>query len=311
MPVERLSSGGPWEEIVGSVVAAHLGADVANVTPVVGRGEVNQVCVVATTDGARFVVRSNERAELDRFRKEAWSIERAGRAGVVVAPVLASGQTGDRAWMLQPFLRGTPGDELPLRRRERVWRGIGEQLRRIHAVPVGGFGETLATMAAGGDARWRDYLAYNLGELNHRDPLLALGLLDRTAQARLRDLFERLAARRVRLGLSHGDLSLKNVVVEDGVVQVIDWGCAQGHLVPHYDLGVILSDSLSEHSKAFEELLEGYGLDGDAYRRDMRDDVIALRSLQAVDKVRWALDRNRARLPALATRLATELRAAV
>ena len=100
----------------------------------------------------------------------------------------------------------------------------------------------------------------NLGELTDRDPLLHLGLLDRDAQAQLRESFTDLTRGPTRLGLCHGDLSLKNVIVDDGSVQVIDWGCAHGHLVPHYDLGVILAESLVEHSPEFVALLDGYGL---------------------------------------------------
>ena len=48
------------------VVGAYTGATIAAVAPVVGHGDVNQVHVVTTGDGSRFVVRSNKRAELDR-----------------------------------------------------------------------------------------------------------------------------------------------------------------------------------------------------------------------------------------------------
>ena len=132
---------------------------------------------------------------------------------MLVAPVLAAGEVGDRAWMLQPFLRGTPGDELAPGRGEEVWRGIGMQMRRIHAVPARGYGETLSDLAAGSEASWRRYLAYNLRELTARDPLLELGVLDRGLQAHLRGLFEHLATRPLRFGLCHGDLSLRNVIV--------------------------------------------------------------------------------------------------
>ncbi len=120
------------------VVGAYTGSAIADVAPVVGRGDVNQVYVVMTSDGARLVVRCHDRAELDRYRKEAWAIEHAGEAGVLVAPVLAAGKAGQRAWMLQEFLRGTPGDELGPGEREQVWRGIGKQMRRIMPFPWAG-----------------------------------------------------------------------------------------------------------------------------------------------------------------------------
>ena len=300
----------PNHSLACRVVSAHTGAAIADVKSVIGRGEVNDVCIVTTGDGAKFVVRSHERTELARYRKEVWAISRAAAAGVAVAPVLASGQTAELAWMLQPLLPGTPGDELEPDTHERVWRSIGQEMHRIHGVPVGGFGETVHAMTAGGRAGWREYLAYNLGELTDRDPLLHLGLLDRDAQAQLRERFTDLTRGPTRLGLCHGDLSLKNVIVDDGSVQVIDWGCAHGHLVPHYDLGVILAESLVEHSPEFVALLDGYGLDPTSFSREARADVFNLRALEAVDKVRWALDRNPTRLPALSGRMVAALRAA-
>ena len=93
-------------------------------------------------------------------------------------------------------------------------------------------------------------------------------------------------------------------------MQVIDWGCAHGHLVPHYDLGVILAESLVEHGPEFVALLDGYGLDPTSFSREARADVFNLQALEAVDKVRWALDRNPTRLPALSGRMVAALRAA-
>jgi len=221
----------PNHPLACRVVSAHTGAAIADVKSVIGRGEVNDVCIVTTGDGAKFVVRSHERTELARYRKEVWAITRAAAAGVAVAPVLASGQTAERAWMLQPLLLGTPGDDLGPDTHERMWRSIGQEMRRIHGVPVGEFGETVHAMTAGGKAGWREYLAYNLGELTDRDPLLPLGLLDRAAQAQLRERFTDLTRGPTRLGLCHGDLSLKNVIVDDGSVQVIDYTAGKLDLI--------------------------------------------------------------------------------
>jgi len=63
-------------------------------------------------------------------------------------------------------------------------------------------------------------------------------------------------------------------------VQVIDWGCAHGHLVPHYDLGVILAESLVEHGPEFVALLDGYGLDPTSFSREARADVFNLQALE-------------------------------
>ena len=59
----------PNHPLACRVVSAHTGATIADVKSVIGRGEVNNVCIVTTGDGAKFVIRSHERTELARYRK--------------------------------------------------------------------------------------------------------------------------------------------------------------------------------------------------------------------------------------------------
>ena len=82
----------PNHSLACRVVSAHTGAAIADVKSVIGRGEVNDVCIVTTGDGAKFVVRSHERTELARYRKEVWAIiarcggRRSRRARARVGP---------------------------------------------------------------------------------------------------------------------------------------------------------------------------------------------------------------------------------
>jgi len=84
----------------------------------------------------------------------------------------------------------------------------------------------------------------------------------------------------------------QNAIVSDqGGVSLIDWGSAESHVVPHYDLGVILTDSLSEESNVFKSVLEGYGLASAEYV-GIRSQIKSLMLLIATDKIRWAIDRS-------------------
>lgn len=91
--------------------------------------------------------------------------------------------------------------------------------------------------------------------------------------------------------LSHGDLSLANTIMCDNEAYLIDWGSAAGHIVPHYDLGVILTDSVSEDSKEFEQVLEGYELSREDFNK-IKEEIKSLMLLIATDKVRWSLERS-------------------
>ena len=292
--------------MVERLVERHLGLTVTAVQRV--PSGVNDV-VLVSCDDEQVVVRFNTIDALDEFRKEVWCIERAAEVRVGGPRVLGIGIDGRCAFLLESHVAGRRGDALSGTERHRVWHHIGHHLRRIHAVPVGGFGERLDDLAGDADhgASWRGYLDFNLSALTPADPLLDLVGIDAATQARLRHTFESLRTATFRFGLSHGDPSLSNAILGgDGVLRLIDWGEAHAHVVPQFDLGRILDAGLGEDSSEFRDVLDGYGLDAAAYGA-IRPDLIALRLLIATDKVRWAIDRKPERVPAKVETLRTLL----
>ena len=282
--------------IIERVIGEQLGAPVTAVQHLP-----SSVCEVflVSTDERQVVARFSAVAEVERFHKEAWCIGRAETAGVPGPEVLAIGADGQYAFIIESYLAGRRGDTLPASAQAALWRDLGGCLRRIHAVPVGGFGERCADLTDD-DANigWKRYLEYNRSSLTPRDPLLELEAIDRAGQAVLRHVFDDLARLPVRFGLCHGDPSPWNVIRgADGVLRLIDWGEAHAHVVPHFDLGVVLDGRLDDRADAFQELLTGYGLDRAGYDA-IRRDVWALRLLIATDKARWAIERRPERLAA-------------
>ena len=287
--------------ILAAIVAA-TGESAKSLAPIERAGAVNIVLVAVLESGRRVIVRVNTAGEHWRFEKEAWCIAQAQAIGVAAPAVLSLGSSEQDSWMIESELPGRSGDRIPSPDRPAVWLQIGTSLAKIHQIAVGGFGQTLAEMASGGETKWRRYLEYNLAQLDHHDPLLALGLLNPARQANLRAAIEQLARLQPRLGLSHGDLSLRNVIVQGQGATLIDWGCAEGHLVPHWDLGLVAGSVMPDDAPAFSALLTGYGLDQADYLA-IRPNIERLRLLEATDKVRWALERNPGELPRLAARL--------
>ena len=91
-------------------------------------------------------------------------------------------------------------------------------------------------------------------------------------------------------GLSHGDLALRNLLVDPGRPPVlIDWGSAATGPVPHTDLLNLLRNHEELDNPRDDELTffsEGYGVDLDA----LRPQLDAMQTLSAIDLVRWARD---------------------
>lgn len=278
-----------------------LHESIVNIQPVAKAGEVNQVFVISTPT-QKIIARVNDTGELDRFKKEQWCIKHAAQAGVKGAEVLDVGSSDEYAYMLMSYIEGERADQEGVDVNA-VWQMIGEYARKIHNITVEGFGESLEDMTSGSLKKWRDYLEYNITSLGENDVLLKNDIITLEQSDLLREHFTKLARLNVRLGLSHGDLSLDNVIVsEDKEVVLIDWGSAEGHLVPHYDLGVILNDSLSDDSEEFMQVLKGYGMTQAEYD-GIRSQITSLMLLIAVDKVRWAIDRSPQSLEAAITHL--------
>jgi len=285
------------ETLAGELVRAHTHEQLENAVAIRGRGAVNDVYTLTCVSGRKLLLRMNAAGEVSRFVKERWCIHEAALAGVPTAEVLAVGEVGVRAYMLLTYLEGHSGDELASMDVLVLWRQLGVHARRIHEIVLAGFGEELTDMVGGVFGNWERYLQDNIDALRvNATQELPPGLLDADARKRLLKHLRVLTRLRPTFGLSHGDLSLDNVVVaDDGGVAIIDWGCACAHIVPHYDFGVILDESAGANTDEFQALLRGYGMSAREFE-NIADEVLALQLLVAFDKARWAWMRSRSRL---------------
>jgi aminoglycoside phosphotransferase (APT) family kinase protein len=278
-------------EFATHVASALLGEPVRAVRPIVGRGTQNRI-VVVTTDQTSVVVRmSDEPRALGMYEKERWCIEQAAAHGVPGPRVLAVGEVEQQAYMVQTLILGEPGNESGVAR-SHVWTELGRYATRIHAIPVGGFGDELADIITGRpDQSWSRFVSYNVESLCDADPLRRLGILTAAQSSRLRSVFETLSDRPFRFGLCHGDLALGNLLVDaSGTVSLLDWGCAEANIVPHYDL-IRLTEWKRTDPAAVRAFLDGYGIAPDELEA-MAADLATLTMPKAVDLTRWALDRK-------------------
>ncbi|MCM3628457.1 aminoglycoside phosphotransferase family protein [Paenibacillus glycanilyticus] len=272
------------------------------------RGIDNQVCVVIT-ENSKVVVRMNDEAFFPSYAKEKWCIEQAGAVGIPGPEVLSIGILDDTAYMIQAFIDGDNGLDSKVSKVE-VWRQFGEYTRIINTIQVKGFGENLKDPVrgefqspphAGSDGSWLGYVQYNIDSLTEHDPLIQLGVITPNDSRQVRSLFENLKKDTFRFGLNHGDISLKNTIINhaDEVI-LLDWCNSEVSAVPHGTvaqvmhcqmLGLIEGPNIEE----FHAFLDGYGLN--------KTDLTAmwhLLLLKAFDTLRWAIDQCPDRIEAYA-----------
>jgi aminoglycoside phosphotransferase (APT) family kinase protein len=282
------------KQIAAKLTKQQFNAQLSDVSLIEGHGEVNRVYEVGT-GRHQAILRLNDSTELERYRKERWCINAARKHGVPTPEVFCIGKDKniDCAYMLLECIHGTTGEAIV--DTNDTWYALGKNLRLIHSIPVRGFGDSLEAITSGNSKQWRQYLESNVQALASNVFIEKIGLTKATA-LRLQSMINSLSVKRFSFGLNHGDYSLANIIVSDqGIPHVIDWGSAQAHIVPHHDLAVILEESLDEDSEKYASLLSGYGVVWQAYET-IRHEIKILQLLDALDKVRWAMDRARSRL---------------
>lgn len=291
-------------------IARDIGAELLGAPPggikiqeIIGRGSVNRVFKV-TGGGQTVVLRLREgAAALEEYCKEAWCIERAARAGVPGPQVLSVGERGGMAYIAERFVEGQNGADAEARQGE-IWQALGRFARVIHGIPAAGYGLGFRDGAFRDNfaGSFENHVRYNFERLTDGDPLAALGVCPPAMRGRVQAIFSGLLRQSLPLGLCHGDLSPRNVIVNGAHFALIDWGCAIRSVCPHCEF-VALSRAEAQGEPvgegALAAFLRGYGMMREAHRR-MLPDIEALQLLDAFDKLRWAIDRSPGDIGALA-----------
>ncbi|MET3544827.1 fructosamine-3-kinase [Paenibacillus favisporus] len=266
---------------------------------IIGKGIINQICVVET-ESHKVVVRMNDKDSFPGFIKEKWCIEQAAAVGVPGPEVLSIGIVNETAYMIQAFIEGDNGVDSTVPTCE-VWRKLGAYAKRIHSIQVKGFGGNLidpvqgefqSPSHAGSDGSWQGHVQYNINCLTEHDRLIELGVITQMESQRVRKLFENLKSEPFRFGLNHGDISLKNTIVNQAnQVILLDWN-PEVSVVPHATIAQLMHYQILglEESASVEEFnafMDGYGIS----EKDLSETKHFL-LLRAFDNLRWAIDRS-------------------
>jgi len=287
--------------VASDIAAAFLRERVRSVRPI-GQGSNNKNFLVETANGRAVVKLSHEHRRhraLQDYQKEKWCIEQSSALGVPGPSVLSVGEAGGNAFMIETFVEGVNGKAIE-GDRSAIWRKLGEYAKLTHSIKVTGWGEDFFDDRPGGQqASWLEYLTYNIESLAAGDPLIDLGVLSREQLPVARRLLEELCDKTFKFGLNHGDLALWNTLVEpSGKINLLDWGSAEAHIVPHFDLLYVLRQHLRDGTPTIEEMAafrQGYGLSAEEHER-LKPELDCLFLLIRFDKLRWAIDRNPSRI---------------
>jgi aminoglycoside phosphotransferase (APT) family kinase protein len=256
------------EQVVRAAVARHVGAPV-QVAPLSG-GLTNEAFDVETAH-AHVVVRLGDQPDkLAGFERERRAAGQARAAGVPTQQIIALGNEGRWAYTIAERLPGEPAVDHP--ERLRILEELGRVAKVVHGIRTDGFGDRFALEGETADPpqpgaeTWSDFLREHLQAESRIARLLELEMISGRQAESLRRALTEVEGWDGPAVLNHGDLRLKNVVVnEEGhILGVIDWESAISVVGPHWDLSIALHDLSIDAKQAF---LSGYGMSDDEVRR--------------------------------------------
>ena len=274
-------------EIVESIVSIYCGTIESKPQKLKG-GSVNKVYRVRAS-GQHYVVRFQEDAgRFGEYQKEEWCSQLAQSLQIPTTEIVNSGRYRHAEFLIQRFIDGTPGTLFPGNPLV-IWSTLGSYLAQFHSVSTNGFGlELIDRNTNTFSASFANYLNYNIESLTQQDELLRRGYINLEESFLLREQFEALSHSRLQLGLCHGDISLRNTLVDSrGKIYLIDWGCAHSDVVPYSDFANILRFEQPTPAD-FKGFLHGYGM-SEAEFAAIEPTLRQVAALIAVDKLRWAI----------------------
>jgi aminoglycoside phosphotransferase (APT) family kinase protein len=220
----------------------------------------NFVFLVNHAEGDFAIRISAAPAKINAYLKEQWAMARAREAGVPVPEVLEVGnEVIPYPYMVSRRVRGKEASSHP--NRLQIVREMGRYTALINAIATTGFGSTFdwSNNQLSRNETWIEFLHKEFRLEARLELLEKHRMFPPRYYKTLHSILEGAAASAVKPALNHGDMRLKNVIVDENgqITALIDWEHSVSNLAPHWDWSLALHD-LSIDEK--QEFLDGYGL---------------------------------------------------
>ena len=271
------------EKKIRQIIDIELAEDIKSIKEIIGLGQVNSVYEII---GARknYIIRANEEGNKEiEYLKEEWCLKEAKKLGVKSPEVLKLGKRFGINYMIQEKIEGTNGQQCNPKEQLKIWKKLGiyaKKYHKINRIEVEEFEKNEF------HANWKARLAYNIKELNETDSLLKNKVLTHTAHQKSKWKLRELQKKTFKVGLIHGDLCPRNVILSNKEVYLLDWGTAEINVIPHHEIGLVMLEKEANEAE-FDNFMEGLGLSNLAFSK-MKADILKFNFLHRLDKYRWA-----------------------
>ena len=291
------------EAFVEEIYTEVLGKSPNNIEQITGLGFVNQVYKVNLSDEINIIrLRKGLRA-YNEFLKEKFCIEQAEKVGILTAKVICVDKYKDVSFIVQSCIDGVNGSLCP-DKSELIWSALGKYAKLLHSVEVKGYGFNMKDYGVfhnyavdvkdyvdvsdyfynSFNPTLKSHIEYHINCINQEDEFIKMGIYSAEKINQIRKAFTSLLDINFELGLIHGDMSLKNTIINGDKVFLIDFGGACVDIVPFGEFIWIERNT----EKEFEIFREAYGMSNETFALDGRVYHI-LAMLNEFDRLRWAI----------------------
>jgi aminoglycoside phosphotransferase (APT) family kinase protein len=291
------------DESAVEILRHHFGKTAKYVKRIHG-GLVNHV-FEARIGREELVLRISQRPEkLQVFMKEQWAVTEARKHKVPTPEILeVCNDILGLPYMVSRQIRGRSAGSIGLKKIE-VLRELGKHTAIINSIKTHDYGH-IFDWSPNKLSRHRTWPEFLDNELDVEGRLESFSRLKIFEPARIKKLRHQVRVMRQWEdcpSLTHGDIRLKNVMLDDKrkIIALLDWEDCMSTIPPYWELSIALHDLNIDEKQAF---LEGYGLSFAAYR-ERAPAIKAFNILNYIRTVHHAAhDHNEPRLAQLRARL--------
>jgi hygromycin-B 4-O-kinase len=266
-----------YRRLVRSIVNRHFGKPASRIV-YKRTGLTNYVFAVNHLEG-QFVIRiSPDPEKINSFKKEQWTTQKVREVGVPTQEVLAVGtETTSEPYMIARRVTGVEATHHP--RRRSIVHELGRFAANINSIRTNNFGNFFDWIETPPKRlSWADYLDEEWGAEQRLSVLATHRILPENSITKLRRIIDDVRTIKTTSSLNHGDLRLKNVIVEEegSISAIIDWDDCLSTIAPAWELSIALHDLTIDEKQAF---IEGYGCTSN----EMSQMVLVMRALNILN----------------------------
>ena len=254
------------EKTAAEVIQHYFGTRPKSVSQIHG-GLANFVFDIRMSDRELVVRISNRPGRLQFFLKEQWAVRRAREFKVPVPEILEVGNEVDgRPYMLLEKISGLPANQSA--NRVATLRQLSEYARIINSIPTTGFGHVFdwSKNKLSRNESWVEFLESEFGIEGRLALLRKEKVFSAKALRAVLKAVEGFKRLEFKPRLNHGDLRLKNLILDDAgeIKAIIDWeNCISGP-APEWELSIALHDLCIDEKEVF---LESYGISLEEFKK--------------------------------------------